>query len=249
MSLGVQISSPLPDLIAIGRLIKQKQINKNMKKIRNMIVGVFCALLLVGSALAADTNTVKATPAAPVAVVTQPAPDLTPSMWAVTLGLTSVIPYDFSAPPTWGGEIGFLRVVPVGKFNTDVGYRQGVNYGRVGSTVYGGGSTTYQPACETGKETLTVPGQKVYNDGFLLRSEVFWDWNVKLQERLTVFAGPSVSILYGDISPTWYAGPELGFKWDVASTWYIFIRGNYDFALQGCGRDDVRFLVGAGIKF
>ena len=95
-----------------------------MKKFTNMLVGVFCALLLVTSTFAADT--VSASTNAPVAVETVAAP-VTPGAWVISLGGAGSTTTTGNSDTLFGAD---LSVGYTGKLLLPLegGVRQGISY-------------------------------------------------------------------------------------------------------------------------
>lgn len=68
------------------------------------------------------------------------------------------------------------------------------------------------------------------------------------------YIGVNLGYQYGDLADTWIAGPEIGVKWYVNSTTFIFGSVAYDFFFEDVddadeGFDDGQFIYGLGIGF
>jgi len=107
-----------------------------MKKFTKMIVGVFCALLLVTSAYAADTA-VKASANAPVAVQTVPAP-APASAWTMTFGGAGAITTKGVSESALGLNLSLGRTTTL-VLPFEAGIRQSFGYASAdgGSTLFG----------------------------------------------------------------------------------------------------------------
>ncbi len=96
-----------------------------MKKFKKMMVGVFCALLLVTSAYSADTA-VKATANAPVAVQTVPAP-APASAWTMTLSGVGATTTTGNSESAVGLNLSLGRTTTL-VLPFEAGIRQGIGY-------------------------------------------------------------------------------------------------------------------------
>jgi hypothetical protein len=166
--------------------------------------------------------------------------------WSLTLGGLGITPVnDIGGNWTWGGELGLSRAADLGFVNTDLGARQMVAYGKVGSTPWTKTENVAPPCC--GEDWVTSSGTTDKN-GWVLRTEVFWDWTIPIYGRLSAFVGPNVGFVYGNVSPQWTVGPEAGFKLELSSKVFTFARLNYDWNLSNPGADALRATAGLGIK-
>jgi hypothetical protein len=217
--------------IALSKL-GYKPKRKNMNKINKMVVGVFCASLLTISAINAATT------------MTTPSPKL--RMWEATVGGVGLTAgNDIGNNWQWGGELGVSRTINVNllfpnPIKTDLGLRQSVSYG-----------TTADSTCQD--LVVDSPCTELYDqsgcdkkDGWWLRTEIFWDWNVPIYRGLSFFVGPNIGFNYGNIAPTWTVGPEAGFRYKITQNVFMFTRVNYDVNITDS--NDL-FRVGAGFGF
>ena len=207
-----------------------------MKKLS--IVGAVCGFMLALSCLAAETNT------------------FAPSKWAVSLGGAGITAGDnIGNDWNWGGELGLARRVDLVLFEkpvrTDLGVRQTFGYGTIG---YNKWTTTEEvtPPCTTGTETVTTTHSD-QKEGWMFRTELFWDFNIPIYKRFSAFVGPNASVNYGwDQNPAWMIGPEVGFKLGLGKLGKVdtllFTRVNYDWNLSG-SQDAFRVSSGFGFEF
>lgn len=212
---------------------------------RKTIIAVISALALVGSvAVAANSTPVKASTNAPVVVssgLSTPAPTL--RGWEVTAGASVATGANsFSDNAFWGGELGIGKQVNL-KLDTIVvptvlGIRQGASYGTVESY-----NTTIESPCVGESET-----KNVQNNGWVFRTEAFWDWNFPVAKKVTLFVGPTAGAYYGNITPNWTIGPEAGVKYAFNDQWFTFARANYDISLNE-SENVFRGTFGVGFNF
>jgi hypothetical protein len=196
-------------------------------------VVAMCAALFVGTANAQ----LKPTP-----VTT------TPSMWSLTVGGVGLTAGDnIGTDWQWGGELGLARQVNISTIKTDVGARQTMAYGTVGYTPWCK-DVSYDVPCSDGTASETVCGSDK-KDGWMFRTEIFWDVNIPIYKRLSAFVGPNFAVNYGEgLSPTWTVGPEAGLKYDLGKGVFVFTRVNYDWNLSD-SQDGFRVASGLGFKF
>lgn len=197
-----------------------------MKKINKMAVGVVCALMLAMSVV--------------------PAASLL-NGWTFTAGGVGTTPgKDINQEWVWGGELGLSKNLTL-KLDTDLGLRQSFGYGTVGTEQVT--KTEDAPPCCGGDSVTTTT--TVDKDGMRYRTELFWDWNIPLYKKLSLFVGPTVGINYGtaisavDVT----VGPEAGLKYQLTKNLFTYTRANYDWNLSRSGKDDFRVSAGIGWSF
>ena len=221
-----------------------------MKNIYKAIIGVFCALMLATSAYSANVN---ASTNAPVSVQTVSIPASGLHGWAITLGGVAVTPSQTGNQWGWGGELGVSKDIKIKKLNTVIGVRQS------GWTTTGD-KTTYTVVNEKVNVAPPCCGEDLVNKSTIVpksvtdsyqnyRSEVFWDAKFKLLGPVSAVVGPNVSMVYGAGTPTWYVGPEAGLNADLSKNLFLYGRVNYDFEVEGSGKDGLRMATGVGVKF
>lgn len=198
-----------------------------MKKFTKTIVGVFCALLLVTSAFAADTA-VKATNA-PVAVETVKAtnapafsylwtqPKVQEEAWVFTLGGVGQSRTSGDVGTSFGADISIGRtghlLLPL-----EAGLRQGFSYD--------GDSTT------------------------LFTTKLYSDWTLLQYKKLDVFGGANVGLTYGNTKPQWEIAPEAGLRYWLKKDVAVVGRAEFPFDLDGwAAKDTVRYFLGLQVKF
>lgn len=89
-----------------------------------------------------------------------------------------------------------------------------------------------------------------YNDGFSGATTVFIDYNFRMQNPKWVpFVGANFGYSYGeDVEDAWRAGPEVGLKYFVNDSTFLYGRAAYEFDLND-GFDSGGFVYGLGIGF
>lgn len=224
-----------------------------IKKIMKYVAMATIVLgLFVSTATAADTTTPVVKPApVPVASNSNFTAASTLRGWEMTVGgfgRTSV--QNMAADWQWGGEFSLAKEInlDLGKvFTTDLGLRQSIGYGKIGEEAW---STTIGPGpCEVGGESTTTSGVS-NKDGWVFRTEMFWDINIPLYKRLSMFVGPNLGVNYGECgTPSWSIGPEAGFKYDLSHNVFLYTRANYDWCFTDNSPDAFRLGAGVGFRF
>lgn len=196
-----------------------------MKKFTKTIVGVFCALLLVTSAFAADTA-VKATNA-PVAVETVKATN-TPAFtllgdqpklaeaWVLTLGGVGATKTGNDSSSAFGLDVSIGRtghlLLPL-----EAGLRQSISY--------------------NDSETR-------------LNTRLYSDWNLLTYKKFDLFAGGAVGVAYGDGKPAWEIAPEAGLRYWLKKDVAVIGRAEVPWNMDGWEfQDSVRYFLGFQVKF
>lgn len=180
-----------------------------------MLVGVFCALLLVTSAFAADT--VSARTNAPVAVESFTTP-VASGAWVISLGGAGSTTTTGNSDTVVGADLSVGRtgnlLLPL-----EGGVRQGISY-----------------------DNTAVFSTKLYAD---------WTVFSLAADRIDIFAGANAGLTYGDISATWSASPEAGFRVWVKDDVSVLFRAEFPFQLNDGAKytDTVKYFLGFQIKF
>lgn len=197
-----------------------------MKKFTKTIVGVFCALLLVTSAFAADTA-VKATNA-PVAVETVKAtnapafaylwtqPKVQEEAWVLTLGGAGSSKTGSDSSSAFGVDLSIGRtghlLLPL-----EAGLRQSVSYNDSDTT---------------------------------LNTRLYSDWTLLTYKKLDLFAGGAVGLQYGNQKPSWEIAPEAGLRYWLKKDVAVVGRAEVPWDLDGWEfKDTVRYFLGFQVKF
>jgi hypothetical protein len=168
-----------------------------------------------------------------------------PKQWGLSLGGSTMTGGEsqFGHDWNWGGELGVYRDFVVGTVPSRLSLRQ--TFGHSSDTSAGSTNAPAQkaPPCCGASDSDTPAKQEVTKDWWTYRTEVAWDFDLKLSERIAIFAGPDVSVLYGNFAPSWTAGPELGARYKISNAVAAFGRVNYDFSMNN-RPNDVRFVMG-----
>lgn len=88
------------------------------------------------------------------------------------------------------------------------------------------------------------------DDGFAGATTGFVDFNLRLENpKFVPFAGFNFGYSYGEgVSDAWRAGPEVGLKYFVNDTTFLYGRAAYEFHLND-GFENGGFVYGVGIGF
>lgn len=102
----------------------------------------------------------------------------------------------------------------------------------------------------TNEFELGVRQNVSYSDGFSGATTAFVDYNIRLENhKLVPYVGVSLGYAYGENLPdTWTLGPEVGVKYFVNDTTYLYGNAAYKFDLDD-GFDSGAFVYGVGIGF
>lgn len=89
-----------------------------------------------------------------------------------------------------------------------------------------------------------------YSDGFTGATVGFLDFNFRMENRKFVpYVGANFGYSYGEgVSDDWRLGPEVGLKYFVNETTYVYGNVSYEFDLND-GFDNGGFVYGVGIGF
>jgi len=192
-----------------------------MKKITQMFVGVFCALVLTVSAFAADTA-VKASTNAPVAVTTVATTDTPSEPWTLSLAGSGFTATKGTATTAMGltFQVGhYLDLL----LPSEVGARQSVNW-------------------------ISRPDENA--GSWALNTEIYNDWRIVKWRSLELSAGPHLGVAYGNVPTRWYFGPEAEARLWVKKDVYTFFRAGYDKNISDTRNDQdlMKYTVGVGFK-
>lgn len=102
----------------------------------------------------------------------------------------------------------------------------------------------------TNEFELGVRQLAAYNDGFTGATTAFLDYNIRLENhKLVPYVGVNFGYSYGEnVSDAWRLGPEVGLKYFVNDTTYLYGNVAYEFDLND-GFDNGGFVYGVGIGF
>lgn len=200
-----------------------------MKKLTNMLVGVFCAVLLGTSAFAATTN-------APVAVTTATVAP-TANAWVMTLGGAGATTTTADSYTTFGINASLGRTMQI-VLPAEVGVRQSIGYasGRDAYTVCAGNSCLSYPATDS---------------SVLFTTKVYVDWTLIsfFNKKVDVYAGANAGATYGNTEMRWTAAPEIGVDVWLAKNVAIDGRVEYGFDLNPDAKEQNVLGYFLGLKF
>lgn len=223
-----------------------------MKTMKSMLVSLF--VMAVAISTIAQTNYVEQEKS---------------KAWTVSLGGVGTTAGDNILNDwVWGGELGVGRVFVLSlgntKVKTEAGLRQSISYGTVGYDKYETVETAYGPyytvtyadaPCSLGPYSSTVRDEYSRTvtsvdkkEGWIFRSELYWDFFVPIAGGLSLFAGPNASVNYGNIQANWTIGPEAGFRYAFKNNVFAYTRVNYDWNLSN-SQDAFRVVGGVGYAF